>query len=414
MRTVRVSEESALRARNPVRGLLQMIFVVAAFGVLCVVTVAAYFARKVLTPSKQPDAGVSVLSIAESSSSPVNTRVWLSGPDVALRGSYSFIWNSGAGHARLGPVQRVRERRRKITVVREVLSVERGELRVGIRGRITGWWYVSPAEFGLPYERVEIESERGHIWAWVIHAAEPERCNQRWAVHVHGRGALPEETLRGVPALAKAGVSSLVLAYRNDPGTSRGAFGRYGLGLAEWRDVESALDWLRSRGASQFTLVGWSMGATACVIASRYSAHRGIIDGIVLDSPALDWPQILRHQARLAKLPNFMTGLAMKFLQRGWVRGAVSGSRGTDIAALDADRIAEFITKPTLIHVSEEDSFVSWQGALRVANLKPELVVLRQVSGEHVKLWNVDPEGWEAATEQFVRRLSLTRHAAQA
>ena len=371
---------------------------------------AYQFARRVLTPAEQLDARVEVRSIEESADAPTGIRVWLSGPDIDLDGSYSFIFDVTsratqqlAGHARLGPVIAKERVGRGIRVARNVLSVERGDIRVGTRGRVSGWWYTGPEELGYPSTLVSIPMLGGVSWGWVISPKQPRPG--RWAVHVHGRGALPHETLRGVETFAEAGITSLVIAYRNDPGAPPGRGGMYGLGLAEQEDVDAALGWARTQGAEQVTLVGWSMGGTAAVLAAGRGRHADLVDGLVLDSPALDWPGLLRHQAKLAHLHPFIAELGVLMLRAGWIRGAVTGERGTDVSALTPARLAALIRVPTLIHASAGDTFVPWEGSLRVARLKASLVQVHPSRGEHVKLWNVDPVGWKYETARFLRTL---------
>ena len=368
---------------------------------------ARTFAARVLTPAPKPEHGVCVLALEASDSAPGGQRVWLQGPDVDLEGGYSFIFDAPdrltqhlAGHARLGPVvDRVRTRT-GVHVAREVLSVERGELRVGALGRITGWWYTEPEQLGYESTRVALPLPGGVGWGWVIRPERPQAG--RWAVHVHGRGALPQETLRGVEAFAERGVTSLVMTYRNDVGAPQGRNGRYGLGLAEQLDVDAALGWVRAQGARRVTLVGWSMGGTATVLAAGGGRNASIVDGMVLDSPALDWPDTLRAHARRAHLPRFVAELGLLMLRIGRPAPALEAARGTDLAALTPRRLAPMIRVPTLIHASADDTFVPWRGSLRVAQLRPGLVRLHPMRGEHVKLWNADPAGWKAETGRFL------------
>lgn len=404
--------EASVRSRSQGHGSSPGSFAVLCAGVAFSAVsaiIAAKFARLVLTPAKKPEDKVEVVSLEPSDASPAGVRVWLRGPDIALEGKYSFIFDADsrrtqfeAGHARLGPVVAQQRRGRELRVARDVEHVDQGQLRVGARGRITGWWFIDPQQLGYRVQRVALPMPHGVAWGWVIH---PKRRRAgRWAIHVHGRGALPQETLRGVIPFAQQGVTSLVLNYRNDLGAPPGLGGRYGLGLAESEDVEAAIGWASTQGASAVTLVGWSMGATACVLASA-GRFAPIVNGIVLDSPALDWPEILHQQARLAHLPRFIGSLAMLMLSLGVVRGAVTGNRRTDLSALRVKNLAAKLRVPTLIHASPGDTFVPWGGALRAAQLRPSLVRLRPAKGEHVKLWNVDPEGWQAETEQFIRGL---------
>lgn len=379
------------------------------FGMLVggAVAAALRFARMVLTPSARPESKAEVVAIEASGDAPSGMRVWLVGPDTALEGSYSFIFDAAeretqhlAGHARLGPVVAREGAGRATRVAREVLSIERGELRVGARGRITGWWFTEPEQLGYEATLVSVPLPHGVGWGWVI--APRHALPGRWAVHVHGRGALPHETLRGVEPLAEAGYTSLVIAYRNDRGAPAGLGGRYGLGLAEQHDVDAAIGWTRTQGATDVVVVGWSMGGTAAVLAAGLGRNRGLVRALVLDSPALDWPLLLRQQARLAHLPAVIAELGVLLLRLGFVRGAVAGVRGTDISALTAQKLAALIRVPTLIHASAGDTFVPWEGALRVAQLRSSLVRLHPSRGEHVKLWNADPVGWKAETARFL------------
>ena len=368
-----------------------------------IAAVGVHFARRVLTPAKVPEARVMVTAVEEGQE---RRRVWIQGPDSGLEGKYSFIFDEGASHARLGPVLEVRgEGARRLEILREVVQEDRGALRIGARGRIAGWWFTDPAELGFEFSRVSIPLEGGRGWAWQV-LPDPEHAQPgRWAVHVHGRGASPEETLRGVAPLARAGITSLVITYRNDVGTPRGLRGRYGMGLAERRDVDAAIAWAREQGAERVTLVGWSMGGTASLLAATRGPQRGAVDGLVLDSPAIDWPGILRAQARLGHAPAWVGDVGRELMQRGLVRGAVPGQKATDFQSLTPESMARDLSVPVLIHASPEDTFVPWAGAVRLALLRPDLVSLREGRGEHVKLWNIDPEGWAARTESFVRSL---------
>jgi pimeloyl-ACP methyl ester carboxylesterase len=204
-----------------------------------------------------------------------------------------------------------------------------------------------------------------------------------------------------------------VMTYRNDVGAPAAQFQRYGLGLAEQLDVDAAVGWVRSQGATRVTLVGWSMGGTACVLAQANGRNVDLIDGMVLDSPALDWTGLLRRQARLSRVPSFIADLGIALLQLGLVRGAVLGEKGTDMRALTAPRLITSIRVPSLIHASPGDTFVPWQGSLRAAQHKPQLVRLHAARGEHVKLWNVDPQAWESETTQFIRDLDVSRTTAR-
>lgn len=370
-----------------------------------VLGVGAYLGARIVTPAKSPDERVTVWAVEPASLtiSPVGLNVWLHGPDAALEGNYSFIFDKNTGHARLGPVTDRIQDGAVSRVSRPVIAVDRGELRAGSRGRVTGWWYTTPEELGYETEHVRIPVPGGELHGWVV--TPPDAVAGRWAIHVHGRGALPQETLRGVPAVARAGVTSLIVNYRNDPNAPRGIRGRYGLGLAERHDIDAAIRWALTKGATRLTLVGWSMGGTTVLLSATRGPYRGWIDGLVLDTPGINWSDIIRTQARLAGVPKFFGDLGRYALQHNWIRGAVPEAHGTDVASLNPARFARDLMVPVLIHAGPDDTFVPWFGAKQLAECAPKLVQLRTARGEHVKVWNVDPHAWESATERFVRGL---------
>ncbi|MGW9020770.1 alpha/beta hydrolase family protein [Leucobacter chromiiresistens] len=353
-------------------------------------------ARRAVTPAAVPESPVTVTHVVDRPDGGVLVR--LRGVDADLPGRYSFIFDGGRGHARLGEVVEASGDE----VLRKLVSVDRGSLAPETRGRVTGWWYTDPEQLGYRVERTAYATELGDAEAWIIRPRIPRK--RRWAVHVHGRGALPEETLRGVRSLARCGITSLVISYRNDPGAPPGLRGRYGVGFSESRDVDAAIAAARRLGAERVTLFGWSMGGTACLVAATRGEYRHLVDGLILDSPAVDWNALLRYHAAAQSAPAAIAGLGIELLARGVVAGGEAG--GIPIDDLHPETFARALAVPVLIHASPDDTFVPPAGAERLAQLRPDLVQLRlQPGAEHVKLWNVDQRGWEAVTRAFARAL---------
>lgn len=369
-------------------------------GIGVVVAGAAHLARKVVTPERDVAFPVSVLRFEELHG---EKRVWLSGEYSDLPGMYTLQYLS-PGATDLGLVQLgdVRERRRG-AVSRPLKSEPAVPLDVGTVGRITGWWYFDVTDLKFRTDSVEIETDLGPASGTLVRPWRPRK--KRWAIHVHGRGADPRETLRGIAPLARAGITNLIIRYRNDEGAPSAHRGRYDLGVAESRDVIAAVRYARDHGAERVTLVGWSMGATACLLAAEEEELRDVLDGLILDSPAIDWPELLEYQARRSGSPSLLTELGVSMLERGVVAGG--DGRGIPIRDLSPQRFAANLTVPVLIHASDGDTFVPAAGAKLLAALRPDLVQLRlQTTGEHVRLWNVDPEPWERATHAFARALA--------
>ena len=333
-------------------------------------------------------------------------RVWIRGEGAFAQGVYSLLFDSpGAkpqgepnGHARLGPVLK----RKGQAALRDIVKVDRGKLETGASGRMTGWWYTAADELGYRVEHVKYDSERGPIDAWIVHPRWKRK--KRYAIHTHGRGANPAETFRGLAPFAQAGVTSIVIAYRNDDGQPKGHGGRYGLGISESRDIDAAIELAIERGAERVTLVGWSMGGTASLYAANRGRFRNYIDGIVLDSPGSDWRAIIRSHAAARKVPRCIAEIGMALIRRGIVRSGEPG--GIDFEAISPQTFAKELTVPVLLLASENDRFVPWHGSQQIASLRPDLVQLKSVpDAGHVRLWNVDPEGWEQSVLTFVRAL---------
>lgn len=371
---------------------------VAAAGAAVIGVGGATLARILVTPERSPGEPVTVTRIDREGERLI---VQLRGDHAALPGQYSLLFSGGAGHARLGPVIA----RSGTEARRELVGIPSGSLEPGTTGRITGWWFTEPEQTGFRTERITYETELGTADAWIIHPDRVRRGSRgRWAVHVHGRGALPAETLRGVAPLARAGITSLVISYRNDPGAPAGEHGRYGIGIAESRDVDAAIAEAVRRGAERVTLVGWSMGGTAVLRSATAGPCAAAVDGIVLDSPAVDWPALLRHQASRIPVPQGLADVGISLLERGVVRGGEAA--GIDFESIQPETVAAALTVPVLVHASRGDTFVPSAGAERLAAARPDLVQLHlSRDGEHVKIWNTDPIGWEKQTESFVRAL---------
>lgn len=368
---------------------------------------ASYLARVAVTVDRGLERPIEVRRLISGET----PAVWLSGNGAAGRGQQSLLFDPpGAlpggsdgtqqptGHARLGPVLA----RNGGDVLRAVVQVDSGELVPGVTGRMVGWWYTSPAELGYRVEEISYETELGPMAAWIVH---PKRARKkRWAVHMHGRGADPAETFRGIEPFARAGVTSLIIHYRNDRGQPAGLNGRYGMGISESRDLDAAIAEARSRGAERVTLMGWSMGGTASLLTLARGAHRDVIDGVVLESPGSDWPGILRGKATEHSLPRWIADLGMRFLEDGAVDSGEP--HGVAFDSLRPEVLAQGIDVPVLLLASPNDRFVPWHGSQVIAAERPDLVQFVSVPGAgHVRLWNADPELWEQAVLTFVGAL---------
>lgn len=322
--------------------------------------------------------------------------------DTAVRGEFGLWFDGGRGHARVGRLIATGGGR----VVRELERVDRGVLRAGARARVSGWLHLSPRDTGVAFTAEEVPTQFGAAPAWLFPASVDRGV---WAVHVHGRATSREETLRGVDVFHRAGLTSLVVSYRNDGDAPTSPDGRYGLGETEWRDVDAALRFAEQRGARSIVLVGWSMGGAIALQTALRSSRRRLVAGLVLDSPVIDWRETLRSQARLRRIPPVIAAAAITVMQRPWSTALTGQSSHIPLAGLDLVERAGELTAPVLLLHSVDDDFVPSRPSEALAEARPDLVDLVLFEGaRHTRLWNDDSERWERAVERWLDEHGLS------
>jgi alpha-beta hydrolase superfamily lysophospholipase len=386
------------RTRAAVAGLVVSVSVggTAVAASLALATGVVTMARKVVTPARRRSDDVRVLG-----HDPAAGTIKLSADaDTRLPGRYSFWFDHGRGHARLGEV--VSEEGRG--VVRRVESVDEGDLSDARAGRIGGWLWRSPRDAGLPVEDVEVDTPVGPAPAWLVPAADG--TDGRWMIGVHGRGVTRAETVRAAPVFHRAGITSLLVSYRNDGEAPRSADGRYALGDAEWTDVEAAMTWAVDHGATSIVLMGWSMGGATVLQAVTRAARRDLVVGVVLESPVVDWRTTLRYQGTAMRVPRVVQELAMRLLQSPRASRLSGRDAPVDLDRLDLVEQAGQLQVPVLLLHSDDDGFVPSTASHALAAARPDIVQLEVFEvARHTKIWNYDPERFESVIADWLGRL---------
>jgi pimeloyl-ACP methyl ester carboxylesterase len=366
---------------------------VTALGAVSSVSAAAYVARRVLTPDRQRPDDTEILDVRDGSVTLGLTA------ETVVPGRYGLWLDEARGHCRLGDVLDLDEEAGRVR--RELLGVDFGHLAPGF-GRWNQYYFGAAPDrsLGLPTRHVEVLTELGHMPAWVV---EAERPTTRWAILVHGRGAQREECLRAVKPLRDSGISVLIPSYRNDVGAPSGPDGRYNLGLSEWRDIEDAALYAVQHGARELVLVGWSMGGAIVLQTLDRSWLTGHVTHVVLDSPVIDWNDVLAHHARLHGVPAPVGTLSRTLMGKRWARRLVGVHDPVDVAKTNwVARADELRHRILLIH-SVDDEFVPIGPSERLAEARPDLVWFEPwETARHTKEWNTDPERWEVALREFV------------
>jgi len=386
----------ARRARGVGLVLSASVVATAVISAAAVVSGALVMADKVVTPARRRADGVRVLG-----HDPAVPSVTLSSdPDTRLPGRYSFWFDHGRGHARVGEVLSDDGHR----VVRSVEAVDAGDLASARRGRLGGWLWRTPADAGLPVVDVEVSTPVGPAPAWLVPA--PGGTDGPWLISVHGRGVTRAETIRAAPAAHRAGWTSLLVSYRNDGEAPPSPDGRYALGDQEWRDVEAAMEHAVSSGATALVLMGWSMGGATVLQAVTRARHGERVVGVALESPVVDWRTTLRFQGRAMHVPRLVQELALRLLQSPAAARLGRRDGPIDLDRLDLVARADQLDVPVLLLHSDDDGFVPSTASHALAEARPDLVQLEVFAvARHTKIWNYDPERFERVIGEWLGRL---------
>lgn len=357
---------------------------------------AAHVARVVVVPPRRRVEDIRIIGTNASSVTLERTV------DSGTPGRYGFWFDGDRGYARVGDIVSATES----SVTRELLGVEFGDLATAKHGRISGAFYLHPRELDVPVEEVDISTPLGAAPAWFVPAKEE---SSRWAILVHGRGVIRTEPIRAVPAFRAAGFNSLLVSYRNDGIAPNSADGRYALGATEWQDVEAAIAFAVSRGASDVVLMGWSMGGATSFQTSFLSAHRALLRGLVLESPVVDWRRVLNFQAKQQRVPSLVRLAALALLGNSWGGRFTGQAEPINLDSLDlVDRASE-LSLPTLLMHSVDDAYVPVSASRELARLRPDLVRYEEFDDAlHAKLWNRDPDRFDRAITDWLAGLITT------
>ncbi|WP_298036389.1 alpha/beta hydrolase family protein [uncultured Microbacterium sp.] len=351
-------------------------------------------ARRVVTPGPR-DMDTQILAVDTGAQTIELART----PDTELPGRYGLFTTGSHDYVKLGAVLSAdaeRVRRKLLTQIEPGSQIDRA-------AGFSGWYYSSPAELHLPWESALIGAPAGPCPAWVFPAPLPALVSPTWVIQVHGRGVTRAECLRAVPVFHSAGMTNLVVSYRNDGEAPRSRNGAYSLGAAEWRDVDAAIAYALRHGAERVILMGWSMGGAIALQTAVSSGYRDAIAGLVLESPVVDWRTVLRFQARESGIGGPLPTLAMNALSTPLTARLSGAEDAIQFDSLDMVARAEELVAPILILHSEDDGFVPADASHALAEARPDIVTMPRFGGaRHTKLWNYDQTGWTSAIDAWL------------
>ncbi len=260
-------------------------------------------------------------------------------------------------------------------------------------------------DFGLAFEDVTFPAvDASTLRGWVVppDPAAPE--GRSWVVGVHGGGGDRRSFLGVTPRLARAGHPVLLFDCR-EQGVSDGSGRGMGLGVREWHDVVSAVDFVLERGAPGVAVFGNSQGGVSAVLAASQDPR---IDGVVVQSAGIELAGVLAQVPPLASWPEPLVRLIARtvLLRVGAPLDSVATLASGPLALVD--RIAP---RPLLIIHGDQDEMVPLSQAEALFEAAAEPKELWVVPGAgHRTLRQTAGDAYPARLLAFLDRVeSLTR-----
>ena len=324
--------------------------------------------------------------------------------DIGHPGTLGLYWEGGYGQ--VGPVIAADG----LQITREYTHLKGGQPPICLDALLEkcppvgleGYAYPSdPSDVDLEFEEATYLSPLGPIGAWVV----PAKNAGTWAIHIHGWTAERREAVRLLPTLHRAGVTSMVIDYRNDPEAPRDPSGHYRFGQSEWEDVEGAAQYAVDHGALNIILVGYSTGAAHVMAFLERSDLAEGITGVVLDSPNILLAEAVRHGSRDLRFSPTKIRVSRLVTEFGMWIADLRWQIGWEVTNY-VQRAMTILTVPTLVFHGIADHRVPISVSRQLEARARNVVTLVETPGAgHVMSWNVDPGRYERHLADFVGKL---------
>lgn len=249
-----------------------------------------------------------------------------------------------------------------------------------------------PADFGFAVEEVRFAARDGiMLHGWFV----PHEGSVRAAVLLHGNGSTRSQMIARARLLRSRGYAVLLYDARGH-GESEGE--RVTFGLRETRDLLGALDYVRSRGATEVGCIGASQGGATIALAADElpTAVRWAVLEATFPDLATAVDRRFRHTLHL---PGWFAGLLMRPIAE-WRIGAAA-------RAIAPCRTITQLRCPVLILSGENDPYTTADDtrALYAAATSPKRLWLVPKAG-HVDLYGAAGRDYERHLLDFIDSVS--------
>lgn len=150
-------------------------------------------------------------------------------------------------------------------------------------------------------------------------------------------------------------------------------------------------------------IFGWSMGAAVALQLADHPRHPGLIAALVLDSPVLNWTEVIKSNCARSGWPAAAGHLAIPWLTLDPLARTVGLPGRIPLPTFDWTSRAVELNTPTLIlHGTRDDSVpIRLSQALRDA--RPDLVELETFDAGHTLCWNSDLDRWRNTVTAWLK-----------
>ena len=314
--------------------------------------------------------------------------------EVATRGTWGLEWPNGYGQVT------TIVSKSKSSVTRSFHLITGSAPGVGTMAALDNKAYPQDPQVGLgiAFQDVRYPCPNGSCPAWFIPGTD-----DTWAITVHGNSLDRLDTIKMIPTLHAARLPILTIAYRNDVGAPADPSGMLRYGDTEWRDLEAAVRYAVSHGAHDVILVGYSMGGGIAMSFLERSSLASDVDGVILDSPMLDFSRTIDQGASQRTLP--LVGLPIPQSLTDVAKWFAGMRYDIDWSGTNYLNDLSGVVVPILLFQGTDDGSVPPATSTELATAKGNLVTYVMVRGaDHLDSWNVDPRAYEAAVASFLSK----------
>ena len=144
------------------------------------------------------------------------------------------------------------------------------------------------------------------------------------------------------------------------------------------------------------------MGAAIALQLADHPRHKGLIAALVLDSPVLNWTEVIKTNCAHSGLPAPFGNLAIPWLTIGPLARTAGLTGRIPLPAFDWISRAADLTTPTLILHGTRDKSVPIRLSQTLRHDRPDLVALETFDADHTLCWNTDPDRWQDAVTAWL------------